>query len=248
MNIKKIGVGLMITIGCSCSAFAQRGAIEIGIAGGVAACSNPGSNMAYKGNRTVFTNYSGLFNASYNIHRSMAVGLEVRGMELSRKSDAVYTTFPNTIIGGDDRKFVYAKSLISAGAVFNGRYSTYRGYFYGGGALGYAMSRHDSQNLNTKRESYRAPDGGNGLMLGVQAGYTHGLSSVIGLNIEGALRNYSLSYEALAPEIKPSANLKYNITAYTVTVGFKFRIMPKYRAQNDIPAMRGKGRSRSQMK
>lgn len=235
--------GVISIIALPAMSYAQRGAIEIAVGGGLSMNSNPGSNMAYKGNRTVWTNYSGMVNTIYNFHRSMAVGIEVRGMELSRKSDAVYPTYLRTTIGGDDRKFVYSKALLSAGAIFNGRYSTYTGYFYGGGAVGYAASRHDSKNLQADKESYRAPNGGNGLMLGVQAGYTHGLTSVIGFNVEGALRNYSLSYDATAPEVRPYTNLKYNITAYTVTVGFKFRIMPKYRAQNNIPAMRGKGRS-----
>lgn len=224
--------------------FAQRGAIEIGVGAGLSINSSPSSNMVYKGNRTVWTNYSGVLSTVYNFHRSMAIGVEARGMELSRRSDGVYPTYLRTTIGGDNRKFVYSKALLSVGATFNGRYSTYKGYFYGGGAAGFAASRHDSKDIKTDKESYRAPNGGNGLMLGVQAGYTHGLTSVIGLNVEGALRNYTLSYDATAPEVRPYTNLRYNITAYTITVGFKFRIMPKYRAQNNIPAMRGKGRSR----
>lgn len=242
INLKSIGVAAILM--SSISVYAQRGAIEIGVGAGSSINSSPGSNMAYKGNRIAWGNYSGLLNVAYNFHRSMSIGIEGRVMELSRKSDNIYPTYLKTTIGGDDRKFVYSKSLLSAAVVFNGRYNTYRGYFYGGGAAGYAASRHDSKNIDASKESYRAPNGGNGMVLGVQAGYTHGITSVLGLNIEGALRNYTLAYDATAPEVRPYTTLKYNITAYTLTIGLKIRIMPKYRMQNDIPAMRGRGRSR----
>jgi hypothetical protein len=244
MNIRIKCITAVILVLASVSTHAQRRAIEIGVGVGSSINSNPGSNMAYKGNRIAWGNYSGLLNVSYNIHRSMSIGIEARSMELSRKSDNVYPTYLKTTIGGDDRKFVYSKAMMSAAVIFNGRYSLYRGYFYGGGAAGYAASRHDSKNVNNKTESYRAPNGGNGFVLGVQAGYTHGINSVLGLNIEGAVRNYTMNYDALAPEVRPYEKLGYNITAYTLTVGIRFRIMPKYRAENDIPAMRGKGRSR----
>ena len=223
--------------------YAQKGAIEVGLGGGVSINSNPGSNMMYKGNRMTL-NYSSGLNVIYNFHRSVALGFDVRMMELSRISDQAYPTHLKTTVGGDDKRFVYSKSLISACALVNGRYTTPRGYVYGGGALGYGLSRHDSKNLNAKTETYRAPDGGQGIVWGLQAGYTHGVNSVLGLYAEAALRNYTLSYDAIAPEVRPYVLLNYNITAYTLTVGVKARIMPKYRAQNDIPPMRGKGRSR----
>lgn len=232
------------TILLTVNAFAQRGAVEIGLGAGLSFNSNPGANMTYKGNRITLLNYSGVFNTTFNFHRSIAGGIEVRSLELSRKSDAVYPTYLKTTIGGDNRKFVYSKGAIAVCAILNGKYNTRMGYWYGGGAFGYGISRHNSQRINTNTESYRAPDGGSGRVLGVQIGYTHGINSLIGLNVEGALRNYTLKYDAIAPEVRPYENLKYNITAYTVTVGIKFRIMPKYAPQNDIPPMRGRGRSR----
>lgn len=244
MNHIKYGLCLLLSF-LTYTATAQRGAFELAIGGGLSTNSNPGENMVYKGNRITWTNYSALLNGQYNFHRSMSVGIEVRSLELSRKSDGVYpVSYLKQSIGGDDRKFVYAKYMLSAAAIFNGRYNTYRGYFYGGGAAGYAASRHDSKSLNAQTESYRAPNGGDGFVLGVQGGYTHGITSVIGLNIEAALRNYTLYYDALAPETRPYEDLHYNITAYTVTIGLKIRIVPKYAPQNDIPAQRGKGRSR----
>lgn len=226
------------------NAYAQRGAVEIGAGAGLSINGNPGSNMVYKGNRMTILNYSGVFNTSFNVHRSISAGIEVRSLELSRKSDVVYPTYLKTTIGGDDRKFVYSKGAISACAIVNGKYNTTMGYFYGGAAVGYGISRHNSQRINTNKESYRAPDGGSGRVLGIQAGYTHGINSLIGLNVEWALRNYTLKYDAGAPEVRPYENLRYNITANTLTVGIRFRIMPKYAPQNDIPPMRGKGRSR----
>ena len=220
---------------------AQLGAVEIAAGAGISVNSNPGSNMYYKGDKLSF-NYSGLLSGVYNVHRSMSVGIELRALELSRRHDGVYTTYLGTDIGGGKR-FVYAKAALSASLVFNGKYNTYRGYWYGGGAAGYALSNHNSATLKPN-ESYRTPAGGQGLVLGVQAGYTHGINSVLGLNVEGALRNYTLGYDAGAPDIRPYTNLKYNVTAYTITVGLKIRIMPKYKAQNAIPAQRGNGRSR----
>lgn len=238
---KAVVAGTCIVLWSAKPANAQLGAVEIAAGAGVSVNSNPGSNMSYKGDKMTF-NYSTLLSGMYNMHRSMSAGIELRALQLSRNHDGVYTTYMGNVIGGG-KKFVYSKAALSACLVFNGKYNTYRGYFYGGAAAGYAVSNHNSGTLKPN-ESYRTPAGGSGLVLGVQAGYTHGISSVLGLNFEGALRNYTLGYDAGAPEIRPYTNLSYNITAYTLTVGLKVRIMPKYKAQNAIPAQRGKGRSR----
>lgn len=240
-SILAVAAGLFVVGLSADTANAQLGAVEIAAGAGVSVNSNPGSNMYYKGDKLSF-NYSGLLSGMYNVHRSMSVGIELRALELSRRHDGVYTTYLGTDIGGGKR-FVYAKAALSACLLFNGKYNTYRGYWYGGAAAGYALSNHNSATLKPN-ESYRTPAGGHGIVLGVQAGYTHGINSVLGLNVEGALRNYTLGYDAGAPDIRPYTNLKYNVTAYTITVGLKIRIMPKYKAQNAIPAQRGKGRSR----
>lgn len=224
---------------------AQKGAIELTAGAGVSVNSTPTDNMLYKGD-VLTVNYSTLFNASYNFHRSLSAGIELRVLELSRRSDAVFVRPYNAgTVGGDDRKFMYSKSAASVCGTFNGKLSVFRGYFYGGGAIGYGFSAHDYGRADFTKESYRTPDGGSGLVWGLQAGYTHGLSKVIGLNIEGAFRNYSLDYDYdIDYHLVPTGpNLSYNITAYTLTIGLVVRIMPKYKAQNDIPAMRGSGRS-----
>lgn len=227
----------------SSTGYAQRGAIEIGLGGGASINSNPGENMVYKGEKATL-NYSSWFGLGVNVHRSIYVGLEARVLELSRISETTtYPTYLKTTIGGDSRRFVYSKSLVSAFGVVNGKYTLTRGYLYGGGAFGYGVSTHDSKVYNSNKESYRAPDGGKGIAWGLQAGYTHGISLASAVYVDIAMRNFRLVYDAGAPEVRPYTNLHYNITAYTITAGLKLRIMPRYKAQNDIPAFRGKGRS-----
>ncbi|MCB0698246.1 MAG: hypothetical protein H6551_06320 [Chitinophagales bacterium] len=231
-------LGLMTT-----TMYAQRGATEIGIGAGVNMNGNPGANMAYTGNKGT-VNYSVLLNGLYNVHPNVMVGIEIRMLELSRKSDSVYNTYLKTQIGGDGRKFVYAKRLIEACVVGNAKAALYRGYVYGGVAVGYAIINHDSRTLSAVKESYRGPDGGKGMAYGVQVGGTYGVNSFMGINAELALRRFNLNYDAGAPEVRPYTNLHYGITSYSFTVGVKFRILPAYQAQNDIPSLRGKGRSR----
>ena len=143
------------------AAAAQRKAIEIGLGAGVSINSNPTYNMAYAGNR-ITPNYSALLNGLYNVNKYLSVGIEARVMELSRKSDSVYNTYLFTKIGGDDKRFTYSKAMISGSAIANGKLVVNRGYAYAGVAVGYALSRQNSQLLNAN-ESYRAPDGGKGL-------------------------------------------------------------------------------------
>lgn len=253
MNTKNSNVGyyrllVVALLLCASVAHAQRGAFELTAGVGASINSAPSDNMPYKGNK-IAPNYSALFNATYNIHRSMSAGVEVRSLQLSDKSDNLYLAgLPNTLVGGDGKRFVYAKNALSVCGVFNGKLNTYRGYYYGGAALGYGFTMHDAAQVKREKESFRTPGNGSGFVWGVQAGYTHGLTAVLGLNIEGALRNYSLNHSSAStfqPEIVFPANLQYNITAYTLTVGLKVRIVPKGKVQNDIPGMRGKGRSRT---
>lgn len=230
-------------------AYGQRGAIELTAGAGLSINSAPTDNMPYKGNR-VAPNYSALFNATYNIHRSMSAGLEVRSLQLSNKSDFVYTSSPisSLAIGGDDKRFVFAKNAMSVCGVFNGKLNGYRGYYYAGGALGYGFTVHDASAVKREKESFRTPSNGSGLVWGLQAGYTYGLTALLGINIEGALRNYTFNHSnatIFQPEVTFPNNLQYNITAYTLTAGIKVRIVPKGKVQNNIPSMRGKGRSRT---
>lgn len=242
-------VALVVLVQVNSSA--QRGAIELAAGAGVSVNSTPTDNMPYKGD-IVVPNYSTVLSGLYNFHRSMAVGLEVRSLGLSRKSETAILSAilpaPYDMVGGDDKRITYSKNAMSFCGVFNAKLNTYRGYFYGGPAIGYAFSVQDHGRMNNNTETYRTPDGGKGFVWGVQAGYTHGISAVLGINVEAALRNYSLSYPDNAYRLdgfmQPVPDLSYNITAYTITAGLKIRILPKYKAQNAIPAMRGKGRSK----
>lgn len=240
--MKKGALVLLLSLVVSTS-FAQPGIIELGAGGGVSINSNPSDNMVYKGNRMP-ANYALYVNGQYNIGYNFLLGLEFRTCELARRSDDTFMGPDKYIIGGDDRKFVYAKSMLSATIVANGKLNVARGYFYGGAAVGFGVARSVSDRLNYNSESYRAADGGLGPVLGAQIGYVHGLTPRLGLNAEIALRHYRLSYTADAPLTFPYTDLKYNITAYQFTIGVKYRIFPKYKAQNNIPRQRGQGRSR----
>lgn len=248
MNRKaKFIAALSAIITISATTYAQKGAYEITAAAGASINSAPSGSFPYKGNQ-IAPNFTAVLNGKYNFHRSMSAGIEVRTNTLSNKSDVLYTAGGfNSFVGGDNKRFVFAKNIMSFTALFNGKLNTYRGYLYAGPALGYGMLVQDATNWKSEKESFRTPDNGGGLVWGVQAGYTHGLTAVLGLNIEAALRNYSVAFNNAPGFVTTTfypANTQYNITAYTVTVGLKVRIMPKYKPQNDIPAMRGNGRSR----
>ena len=226
------------------AAIAQKGAIEIVGMGGPSINSNPTSNMVYKGDQ-ISMNYTAALQGLYNVHRSISVGIEFRNTELSRRSstsDSMHTTAVNLKVGGDDKRYIYAKKLMAISLVGNGRLNLARAYLYGGVSLGYGFTGYNASKRRPN-ETYRAPSGGNGFSFGIQAGYTYGLTSILAFNIEGSLRNYTLGYGNTAPGVFPVENLKYNITAYSVTVGLKIAITPKYKQQNYIPAFRGKGRS-----
>lgn len=224
-------------------AFAQRGAIELAAGGGVSMNNAPTANMPFTGTSSPL-NYVTQFNAVYNLHRNIAAGIEIRSSELSRTTDSVYSP----LIYGDGKKLVYSDMMITACAIVNGKVNVMRGYFYGGLAAGYATSLHDQTKLRTTSEIYRAPNDGKGFVWGIQGGFTYGINSFMGIYAEAALRTYHINHSnslgtGLLPITNPNTELSYNITAYNLTVGVKFRIMPPRRVQNDIPGMRGQGRS-----
>lgn len=239
--MKKVAITIVLLFSIM-HLYAQRGAIEVGIGTGVSVNSDVSGNMVYKGNIPT-VNQSFLLNALYNVHPNISVGMEARVLGLSRKSDSVYYINLNTKVGGDGRRLVYSKNMLSTCIVANGKYPMRRGYMYGGLALGYGFSMHKASDINIANESYRAPNDGSGIAYGIQAGYTYGINQVMALNIEGALRRYNLSYTVAAPDVFPKTNLEFATTAYALTFGVKFRIIPKGKTENEIPAFRGKGRS-----
>lgn len=231
---------VLISLFCiSIAAYGQRGAIEVGAGAGISVNSAPTENMAIRGAKTP-VNYSILFNAFYNVHQNIAVGAELRLLELSRSgSDVVILIAPPAPV--NNRKAVYSDMMMTLCAVGNAKLNVKRGYWYGGLAGGYATNLHDSAKIKLTTEYYRAPNDGSGFVWGGQLGFVYGVTRIMGLNLEVAMRKYYLSYDSYA--LGTNDALEYNITAYTVTAGVKFRILPPRKIQNDIPGMRGKGQS-----
>lgn len=214
-------------------------AIELGFNGGVSTNGNPTDNMVYRGDIYTY-NYAGMVDLMINFNQYFQLGLEARVSELSRKSDSVYLSPYKLPIGGDDKKFVYAKFMTSAMLKANGQYHFgNKGKVYGGVAIGYGVGRHNSDKVYPG-ESYRTPDGGKGIAYGAQLGYDMNLSERIVFSIEAAMRSYSLDYGGpYAPVIRPFEPLKYSITAYNLTVGVGFKLGSRYRKYMRIPAFGG---------
>ena len=203
------------------SLYAQN--IEAGLGGGISTNTVPSSNMYYKfDNRTI--NYAGAFSLLYNFADYMQYGLECHLSEISGKSDIIYNGPDNSPIGGNSKRFVYAKQDLSFCGIFNGKLNIGRGYIYGGGALGYNVARQRSTQFSAN-ESYRAPDGGNGIVFGAQLGYVVGITGKLGLFVEGAYRYVDLKYDAEAPGISPKTDLHYHLTTYPFVIGIRYRIL-----------------------
>jgi len=109
--------------------------------------------------------------------------------------------------------------------VVNGKVYVKNSYAYGGIAVGYAAARHDSKKLNSN-EAYRAPNGGNGIALGLQIGYVAGITKRLAISAEAAMRYYQLGYDAMNP-LGTNDKLKYNIMAFPVTVGLRYQLFTK---------------------
>jgi hypothetical protein len=202
------------------SGFAQN--FELGIGVGLSANTKPSDNMPYKGDKLAIS-YAFAADVLYNVSDFFQTGIEVHLTQLSRKSSVAYTTFYGNKIGDDNKRFVYAKTATSICAVVNGKLYGQNGYAYGGLAAGYAAARHDSKQLSSN-ESYRAPNGGNGLVLGAQLGYVLGLTERLGFSAQGALRYYSFKYDAMEPTGTTMDKLKYSIISFPVTVGIRYRL------------------------
>lgn len=203
--------------------FAQSS--EFGLHAGISSNSNPNGNMTYKGNTATY-NYNVSASALYNFYSVVQIGVEVRALELSRKSDdSVYLSPWKLPIGKDDKKIVYSKAAVSTCALFNLRYAWANNNIYLGGAGGYAFARNNSKKLNSG-ENYKAPDGGRGFCYGFQAGITAGINKNWSINLEGMYRGYSFDYvDAEAPVIRPVEVLDYKISNYGFTFGLRYRIV-----------------------
>jgi hypothetical protein len=58
----------------------------------------------------------------------------------------------------------------------------------------------------------------------MQAGYNYNFNPLFALNIDLAARYYDLHYNVTAPHMNTTSNLNYQIWAFPVTIGFRFRI------------------------
>lgn len=205
------------------------------VGGGFSVNGTPSDNMVYKGDQSLM-NYSSNLQLLYTTKNNWMLGLEGHMHELSSKSAKKYPGYINgsyllDSVGGDDKKFVYAKNMVSVCAVVNKRFDFNEGasYVYIGGGIGYASARNNPHKYNSN-ESYKGPDGGQGLCYGAQLGFAASVSSNIGIYLEASYRHYNLDYkDAGAPLVwNPDGSgnvLKYSISAFPVTFGLKYTFM-----------------------
>jgi len=214
--------------------------IEVGLAGGISTNSSPSGNMYYSIDKWTI-NYAGSFNALYNFTDHMQFGIEAQVSELSGISDNTFVSPYNTYIGGNNKRFVYARKDITICGVFNGKYNIGRGYVYGGAAIGYGMARHNADELSSN-ESYRAPNGGAGLVAGGQIGWVIGINGRLGAFIEAAYRYMDLKYGTQAPKETQQENLHYHLSAFPVIIGIRYRLFNTI-INNNYQRMKGENES-----
>ncbi len=203
-------------------AFAQK--VEFGIGGGISGNTQPSGNMYYEGDASA-VNYAIGGWVLYNSWSGWQLGMNIHELALASTSQTVYTDDkrPTITYGGDDKKFVYSSNTTSICGVVNKKLLAGKSDLYLGVALGWALAKNDQFNRKTD-ESYKAPDNGNGLVLGGQFGYNYNFSPLFALNFEFSPRYYDLHYQVTAPHMNTTSNLNYQIWAYPFTVGFRFRI------------------------
>jgi len=209
---------LLLILLCPVLAFSQQ--YEIGIGGGASINSKPTNNMYFRGDR-VAANYATELTFLKNVDKSWQVGLDLHMLELSRRSNINYNNDGN-LIGSDNKKLVYATYAYSFLAVANKKFFVDNNYFYVGAGMGFAIARNNSKKLPVDA-SYEAPDGGYGLSVGLQAGYSVNFKTRWALNVEVAARYYDLDYDAHAPVVKPYTNIHYRIVSYPATIGVRYR-------------------------
>lgn len=174
-------------------------------------------------------NYAGTLKFLRTKENNIQYGLDIHLLELSARSNHVYDSFYNgTIfvppIGGGGTKFVYAKTAAAVCAVLNKKFVfSNNNSFYLGVALGGALTRNDSKNYRSN-ESYKAPDGGFGIVGGVQMGYLKDISSKITFSADIAVRYYYLNYDAAAPLLLTGDKLYYSIAAFPITMGIRYML------------------------
>jgi len=193
---------------------------ELGAGGGISINGKPTNNLYFKGDKLT-VNYASYISLVKNMKDDVQMGVDIHMLELSRKSSEVYD-FEGRNIGGDDKRFVYAKFAFSIDAVLNKKYYIGKDYAYGGVAAGLSIARNNSHNL-PDNVSYGAPDGGYGLSVGAQLGYVHNIDNRWAVNAAIDARYYDFDYKAIAPIVRPYTNIHYRIIAYPLTVGVRYK-------------------------
>ena len=197
--------------------------LELGVGGGFSINGAPsGGNLIYKTDQSV-ANYALTMKLLYMTKSNWQFGFDAHMVELSGKSSKQYPSFyTQDSIGGDGKKFVYAKQAISVCFVGNKMFPVGNDKFYVGLAAGIGGSRNNTQ-VRKSNESYKAPDGGSGMVLGGQIGYIASLGEKLGLSVDVAIRHYSFTYdEGTAPFVLPEEKLKFGVLAVPVTIGLRY--------------------------
>jgi hypothetical protein len=214
--MKKLIFGLLLLPG---TVLAQK--YELGLGAGISLNTKPSGNLYMKGDKMTI-NYASSLHLLYNINEHWQTGLELHVSQLSGKTDVTQTDISGNT-SEESKRIVYAKTDLAACAVFNGKMSVKNGYGYGGVALGYGVGRHDSKTLNDN-EAYRTPDGGNGVVLGLQIGYVKGLSKHFGVSAEAAMRYHQMNYDTPSGTFGAAETLKYSVISFPITVGIRYQI------------------------
>lgn len=193
---------------------------ELGAGGGISINGKPTNNLYFRGDKLT-VNYASYLSLLKNLKDDVQLGVDIHMLELSRKSSVAYD-FEGKTIGGDNKRFVYAKYALSIDAFLNKKYYLGQNYVYGGVAMGLGIARNNSHNL-PDNVSYGAPDGGYGLSVGAQVGYVYNIDSRWAVNAELDVRYYDFDYKAIAPIVRPFTNIHYRIVAYPLTVGVRYK-------------------------
>ena len=203
---------------------AQAQKFEYGFGGGISTNAQPSGNMYYVGDKST-VNYAGGLWGLYNSWTGWQLGLNIHMLELSSTSSTVYTDarYPSITYGGDDKRFVYSAYTTSLVGIVNKKLLQGASDLYMGFAFGFALAKNDAYNRGSN-ESYKAPDNGNGLVVGMQFGYNYNFNQLLALNLEVAPRYYDLHYGETAPHMNTTSNLNYQIWAFPMTIGFRFRL------------------------
>lgn len=189
------------------AALISNAQVELGLSAGTAFNTVPKDNLPVKGGNPVIQ-YAVTASALYNMGFYWQAGISIHTMPLSVRSAQPLPT------GGNSR-IVYAAHAPAICLVANRKILIRNGYAYGGVAAGYGFTAAGSGD-----QAYHLSYNGNGPAAGVQIGYVKGLNARLAFSIEAACRYYFLTYNVPAPQ----AALKFDIAAFPVTIGLRYRL------------------------